>query len=52
MAAAAGMRARQAIVDGEIVAVGADGRPSFQALQHRSAHPTHVPVFYAFDSYI
>ena len=49
MAAAARLRAPQAIVDGEIVAVGADGRPSFQALQHRTAHPTHVPAFYAFD---
>ena len=49
MAAAARLRAPHAIVDGEIVAVGADGRPSFQALQHRTAHPTHVPAFYAFD---
>src|SRR5262245_57735128 len=49
--AAAGRRlqARQAIVDGEIVAVDADGRPSFQALQHPSAHPGHTVVFYAFD---
>ena len=30
--------ARQAVVDGEIVAVDANGRPSFQALQHRGAH--------------
>ena len=25
------------------------GRPSFQALQHRGTHPTHTIVFYAFD---
>lgn len=49
--AAAGRRlkAEQAIVDGEIVAVDATGRPSFQALQHRAAHPGHAIVFYAFD---
>jgi len=49
--AAAGRRlqARQAIVDGEIVAVDEHGRPSFQALQHPSAHPRHTVVFYAFD---
>ena len=49
--AAAGRRlnADQAVLDGEIVAVDADGHPSFQALQHRSAHPRHTIVFYAFD---
>jgi bifunctional non-homologous end joining protein LigD len=49
--AAAGRRmlANQAVVDGEVVAVDGDGRPSFQALQHRSAHPRHAIVFYAFD---
>jgi len=26
-----------------------NGRPSFQALQHRAAHPGHAVVFYAFD---
>jgi bifunctional non-homologous end joining protein LigD len=35
--------------DGEIVALDATGRPSFQALQHRSAHPGYAIVFYAFD---
>ena len=40
---------RQATVDGEVVAVDANGRPSFQALQHRAAHPGHAIVFYAFD---
>jgi bifunctional non-homologous end joining protein LigD len=43
------LRAHQAVLDGEIVAVDANGRPSFQALQHRSAHPGHAIVFYAFD---
>ena len=38
-----------AVVDGELVAVDAGGRPSFQALQHRQAHPGHTVVFYAFD---
>jgi bifunctional non-homologous end joining protein LigD len=48
-AAAARLKAQSAIVDGEIVAVDAGGRPSFQALQHRSGYPDHTPVFYAFD---
>jgi len=49
--AAAGRRLQveQAVVDGEIVAVDEHGRPSFQALQHRSTHATHAIVFYAFD---
>ena len=49
--AMAGLRlnADQAVIDGEIVALSADGRPSFQALQHRGAHPKHQIVFYAFD---
>lgn len=49
--AAAGRRQRinQIVLDGEIVALGEDGRPSFQALQHRSLHPKHQIVFYAFD---
>jgi bifunctional non-homologous end joining protein LigD len=49
VAAAAGMRANSAVVDGEIVALDAGGRPSFQALQHRTAIGGHVIVFYAFD---
>ena len=48
-AAARKLDAHQATVDGEVVAVDANGRPSFQALQHRSAHPSHAIVFYAFD---
>jgi bifunctional non-homologous end joining protein LigD len=49
--AAAGRRlqARQAVIDGEIVAIDLHGRPSFQALQHRAAHPGHTIAFYAFD---
>jgi len=49
--AAAGQRlnARQAVIDGEIVALAEDGRPSFQALQHRASHLRHQIVFYAFD---
>ena len=49
--AAAGLRlkAAQAVVDGEIVALDAQGSPSFQALQHRGSHAAHQIVFYAFD---
>ena len=36
-------------MDGEIVALDAQGSPSFQALQHRGSHPGHQIVFYAFD---
>lgn len=47
--AAAGLHADSVAIDGEIVAVDEKGRPSFQALQHRGAHPGHKVVFYAFD---
>ena len=49
--AAAGLKlnADQAVVDGEIVALDVQGRPSFQALQHRGSHPEHQIVYYAFD---
>jgi bifunctional non-homologous end joining protein LigD len=43
------LNATHAVLDGEIVAIDAKGHPSFQALQHRAAHPGHVIVFYAFD---
>ena len=50
VAAAGGrVQADQAVVDGEIVAVDEQGRPSFQALQHRGTHPKHTIVFFAFD---
>jgi bifunctional non-homologous end joining protein LigD len=40
---------KQIVLDGEIVALGEDGRPSFQALQHRGAHQKYQIVYYAFD---
>jgi bifunctional non-homologous end joining protein LigD len=43
------LRADSVVLDGEIVALDPQGRPSFQALQHRSAHPGFAVVFYAFD---
>lgn len=49
VAAASRLHAEAAVLDGEIVALDAQGRPSFQALQHRSAHKGHAVVFYAFD---
>jgi len=48
-AAGGKLRADNAILDGEIVALDAKGKPSFQALQHRSAHRQYAIVFYAFD---
>jgi len=48
-AAALRLGAAEVLIDGEIVALAKDGRPSFQALQHRSLHPKHRIVFYAFD---
>ncbi len=47
--AAVRLNAGSVVLDGEIVAVDARGHPSFQALQHRAAHPGHAVVFYAFD---
>jgi bifunctional non-homologous end joining protein LigD len=47
--AARKVKAEMALVDGEIVALDASGKPSFQALQHRSAHRNYAIVFYAFD---
>jgi bifunctional non-homologous end joining protein LigD len=49
VAAARRQKVRQLVLDGEIVALDVEGRPSFQALQHRSSHPKHQIVFYAFD---
>jgi DNA ligase D-like protein (predicted ligase) len=46
--AAAALRAATAVVDGEIVALDRDGRPSFQALHH-STFDGLTLVFYAFD---
>jgi bifunctional non-homologous end joining protein LigD len=47
--AARRLNATSAVLDGEVVALDGNGRPSFQALQHRSAHPSHAITFYAFD---
>jgi bifunctional non-homologous end joining protein LigD len=44
---AAGIHAESALLDGEIVALDEDGRPSFQALHHQAAHAL---VYYAFDA--
>lgn len=41
-----GLKARDALVDGEIVALDDTGRPSFQALHHQSAAAV---VYYVFD---
>lgn len=49
VAAGRRQKIKQVVLDGEIVALCADGRPSFQTLQHRSAHPRHQIVFYVFD---
>jgi bifunctional non-homologous end joining protein LigD len=46
--AAARLRAKSAVVDGEIVALDRDGRPSFQALHHASLEGLSL-VYYAFD---
>jgi bifunctional non-homologous end joining protein LigD len=48
-AAARKLGARTVVIDGEVVALGPDGRPSFQALQHRTDHAGHAIVYYAFD---
>jgi bifunctional non-homologous end joining protein LigD len=48
-AAAQKLKTGQVMLDGEIVALDAEGRPSFQALQHRGLNPQHQVVFYVFD---
>ena len=35
------LKADQAVVDGEVVALDAQGSPSFQVLQHRGSHAAH-----------
>src|SRR5438093_603125 len=42
------IRAKSALIDGEIVALHADGRPSFQALHHWSLEGLSL-VYYVFD---
>ena len=44
--AVASIRPSHVVLDGELVAIGPDGRPSFQALQHRTDLTV---VYYAFD---
>jgi bifunctional non-homologous end joining protein LigD len=46
--AAARVRAASAVLDGEIVALDAQGRPSFQALHHAEIEGLSI-VYYAFD---
>ncbi|MEP7246923.1 MAG: hypothetical protein ABI885_25015 [Gammaproteobacteria bacterium] len=50
VAAAAKLKAKQTLIDGEIVALDERGHLSFQALQNRRAHPQNQIVFYAFDA--
>jgi bifunctional non-homologous end joining protein LigD len=47
--AAATLHGRDVILDGEIVALDPEGRPSFQALQHRTTPGAFVTAYYAFD---
>jgi DNA ligase D-like protein (predicted ligase) len=49
VAAAGQLEADQAMVDGELVALDAEGRPSFNALQHRGDHNKYRIAYYAFD---
>jgi bifunctional non-homologous end joining protein LigD len=42
------VRAQSALIDGEVVALDSDGKPSFQLLQNRSSS-TGTIVYYAFD---
>jgi bifunctional non-homologous end joining protein LigD len=48
-AAARTVDAADAVLDGEIVALDAEGRPSFQALQHRQTAGRFLIAYYAFD---
>ena len=43
------VKTQSVVLDGEIVAVDSRGRPSFQALQHRSARTDHQIAYYVFD---
>ena len=47
-AAVAALKAKSAVIDGEVVAFDETGRPSFQHLHHRSAAPAAIQYF-AFD---
>src|SRR5262245_38765467 len=47
-AAVASLGSRAVMLDGEIVAIDEHGRPTFQALHHRTTKGIHI-VYYAFD---
>ncbi|MDP9108305.1 MAG: DNA ligase D [Pseudomonadota bacterium] len=48
--AASAIDVDQAWLDGEVVAIGTDGKPSFQALQQRAQHNgSHQLAYYVFD---
>jgi bifunctional non-homologous end joining protein LigD len=49
VAAAQGLRVRDVVLDGEIVALTENGQPSFQALQHRTSAGHFAIAYYAFD---
>jgi bifunctional non-homologous end joining protein LigD len=49
VAAATKLKTQSAVLDGEVVALDAHGRPSFQALQHRATQGSHAIAYYAFD---
>jgi bifunctional non-homologous end joining protein LigD len=49
VAAALTLRADDAVLDGEIVALDENGQPSFQALQHRTTAGAFALAYYAFD---
>jgi bifunctional non-homologous end joining protein LigD len=48
VAAVAGVHAKDAVLDGEVVALEPEGRPSFQALHHAQTEGVSI-VYYAFD---
>jgi bifunctional non-homologous end joining protein LigD len=48
--AAQALKPDTVMLDGEIVALDTQGHPSFQALQHREAHPDHQIVYYVLTS--
>src|SRR5206468_2570679 len=48
VAAVTALKPARLVLDGEIVAIDKDGRPSFQALQHRRTEGLAL-VYYAFD---
>jgi len=47
--ALASIPVRSAVIDGELVVLGDDGKPSFQALQYFDPQDTGGLFFYAFD---